>query len=182
MGLKNRIYEGYLYYLTLTVVDWVDVFTRLAYRHIILDALKYCQQHKGLEVYAWCLMSNHLHLIAAAKENYHLSNILRDFKKHTSRTIVEAILKHENESRRQWMLHRFAFAGSVDPKVTNFKFWQDGNEAKEIISNNFLQQKLAYIHKNPVRAEIVAEPDHYLYSSAANYAGQKGLLEVLFAE
>ena len=52
MGLKNRIYEGYLYYLTLTVVDWVDVFTRLAYRHIILDALKYCQQHKGLEVYA----------------------------------------------------------------------------------------------------------------------------------
>jgi putative transposase len=59
MGLKNRIYEGHLYYLTLTVVDWVDVFTRPAYRHIIVDALKYCQQHKGLELYAWCLMSNH---------------------------------------------------------------------------------------------------------------------------
>src|SRR5688572_7763905 len=182
MGLKNRIYEGYLYYLTLTVVDWVDVFTRPAYRHIIVDALKYCQQHKGLELYAWCLMSNHLHLIAAAKVNYHLSNILRDFKKHTSRTIVEAILKHENESRRHWLLLRFAFAGAVDPKVTNFKFWQDGNEAKEITSNNFLQQKLEYIHQNPVRAEIVAEPEHYLYSSAANYAGEKGLLEVLFAE
>ena len=140
MGLKNRIYEGYLYYLTLTVVDWVDVFTRPAYRHIIVDALKHCQQHKGLELYAWCLMSNNLHLIAAAKDNYHLSNILRDFKKHTSRTIVEAILKHENESRRKWMLHRFAFAGAVDPKITNFKFWQDGNEAKEITSNNFLEQ------------------------------------------
>ncbi len=182
MGFKNRIYEGYLYYFTLTVVDWVDVFTRPAYRHIIIDALKHCQQHKGLELYAWCLMSNHLHLIAAAKENHHLSNILRDFKKHTSRTIVEAILNHENESRRQWMLHRFAFAGAVDPKVTNFKFWQDGNEAKEITSNNFLQQKLDYIHQNPVRAEIVAEPEHYLYSSASNYAGEKGLLEVLFAE
>jgi len=182
MGLKNRIYEGYLYYLTLTVVDWVDVFTRPGYRPIIVDALKYCQQHKGLELYAWCLMSNHLHLIAAAKENHHLSNILRDFKKHTSRTIVEAILKYENESRRKWMLHRFAFAGAADPKVTNFKFWQDGNEAKEITSNNFLQQKLDYIHQNPVRAEIVAEPEHYLYSSAANYAGEKGLLEVLFAE
>jgi REP element-mobilizing transposase RayT len=182
MGLKNRIYEGYLYYLTLTVVDWVDVFTRPAYRHIIVDALKYCQQHKGLELYAWCLMSNHLHLIAGAKENYHLSNILRDFKKHTSRTIVEAILKHENESRRQWMLHRFAFAANLDPKVTNFKFWQDGNEAKEITSNNFLQQKLDYIHQNPGWAEIVAEPENYLYSSASNYAGQKGLLEVLFAE
>lgn len=182
MGLKNRTQTDSLYYLTLTVVDWVDVFTRPAYRHIIVDALKYCQQHKGLELYAWCLMSNHLHLIGAAKENHHLSNILRDFKKHTSRTISEAILKHENESRRKWMLHRFAFTGAVDPKITNFKFWQDGNEAKEITSNFFLQQKLDYIHQNPVRSEIVAEPEHYIYSSAANYAGEKGLLDILLAE
>lgn len=182
MGLKNRTQADSLYYLTLTVVDWVDVFTRPAHRHIIVDALKYCQQHKGLELYAWCLMSNHLHLIAAAKENHHLSNILRDFKKHTSRTISEAILKHENESRRKWMLHRFAFAGAIDPKITNFKFWQDGNEAKEITSNNFLQQKLNYIHQNPVRSEIVAEPEHYIYSSAANYTGKKGLVDVLFVE
>jgi putative transposase len=170
-----------LYYLTLTIVDWVDVFTRPAYRHIIVDALKYCQKNKGLELYSWCLMSNHLHLIASAKENHNLSDILRDFKKHTSRTIVEAILKHQNESRRQWLVHRFAFAGNYDPKITHYKFWQEGNEAKEVTSNVFLEQKLTYIHQNPVRAEIVAEPEHYLYSSAANYAGQQDLLDVILA-
>jgi putative transposase len=181
MGLKNRINAGYLYYLTLAIVDWVDVFTRPAYRHIIVEALKYCQENKGLELYSWCLMGNHLHLIASAKENHNLSDILRDFKKHTSRTIVEAMLKHQNESCRQWLLHCLAFAGNYDPKITHYKFWQEGNEAKEVTSNAFLEQKPSYIHQNPVRAGIVAEPEHYLYSSAANYAGQQGLLEVVLA-
>ena len=80
MGLKNRVVPGGMYFLTMTVVDWVDVFTRPIYKHIIVDALKYCQQHKGLRLYAWCLMSNHLHLIAAAEEGRNLSDILRDFK------------------------------------------------------------------------------------------------------
>ncbi|WP_222707272.1 REP-associated tyrosine transposase, partial [Pontibacter qinzhouensis] len=160
------------------VVDWVDIFTRPVYRHVIVDALKFCQQKKGLELYAWCLMSNHLHLIAAAEEGKRLSDLLRDFKKFTSRQLVEAI-QQENESRKGWMLYRFQFAGKYDPKITHYKLWQEGNEAKEIHSNAFLKQKLAYIHQNPVRAEIVSEPEHYLYSSASNYAGHKGLLEVI---
>jgi putative transposase len=81
MGIKNKISEGYIYFLTLTVVDWVDVFTRPVYRHILIDSLKHCQKEKGLEIYAWCLMSNHLHLIASAKEGFNLSDILIDFKK-----------------------------------------------------------------------------------------------------
>ncbi|GGK64597.1 hypothetical protein GCM10011405_10710 [Rufibacter glacialis] len=181
MGIKNKIHEGYLYYLTLTVVDWVDVFTRPVYRHIIIDSLKFCQEKKGLEIYAWVLMSNHLHLIASAKEGFHLSNILRDFKKFTSRSLVEAIQK-ENESRKEWMLHRFQFPANVKSKVTNHQFWQEGNEAKEIHSNEFLQQKLNYIHQNPVRAEWVLEPEHYLYSSAQDYAGMPGLLKVLLPD
>ncbi|MBC3539961.1 transposase [Rufibacter sediminis] len=181
MGIKNKIHEGYLYFLTLTVVDWIDVFTRPVYRHIILDSLKFCQEKKGLEVHAWVLMSNHLHLIASAKEGFHLSDILRDFKKFTSRTIVAAI-QQEHESRKEWMLHRFHFPANVQSKVTNYKFWQDGNEAKEIHSNEFLQQKIDYIHQNSVRAEIVQEPEHYLFSSAIDYAGGKGLLEILIAD
>ena len=83
MGLKNKIYRGYLYFLTLTVIDWVDIFIRPDYKHIIVDSLRHCQNEKGLELYAWCLMSNHLHLIAAVREEnrYTLSDILRDFKK-----------------------------------------------------------------------------------------------------
>ena len=178
MGIKNKISPGYLYFLTLTVVDWVDIFTRPYYKHIIINSLKYCQQQKGLEIYAWVLMSNHLHLIAAAKEN-NLSDILRDFKKFTSKAIVKAI-QEGNESRQNWILNRFEFAGSNDKKIKNFKFWQDGNEAKEIHSSEFFDQKLEYIHNNPVVAEIVSEPWHYTCSSALDYIGETGLLEIKF--
>ncbi len=181
MGLKNKINPGYLYYLTLTVVDWVDIFTRPCYRHIIVEALAYCQQQKGLELYAWCLMSNHLHMIASAREDFHLSDILRDFKKFTSKKIVATMLE-VNESRRAWMYNRFTYAGKNDKKIKNFKFWQEGNEAKEIHTDFFVEQKLHYIHQNPVAAEIVTEPEHYLYSSARDYAGQPGLLEVILIE
>jgi len=118
----------------------VDIFTRPHYKHTIVDSLEYCQQQKGLELYAWCLISNHLHLIASAKESCNLSNILRDFKKFTSKKIVATMLEI-NESRRDWMLNCFEYAGRYNRKIKNFKFWQDGNEAKEIHSNAFLEQK-----------------------------------------
>lgn len=178
MGIKNKISEGYNYFLTLTVVDWVDVFTRPEYRYILLDSLKYCQNNKGLIIYAWCLMSNHIHLITGAKEGFHLSNIIRDFKKFTSKAIVKAIFENPIESRKKWMLNRFEFAGKYDNKITNYKFWKEGNEAKEIHTNSFLDQKLDYIHHNPVKAEIVVKPEDYLYSSARDYSGEKGLLDV----
>lgn len=162
----------------MTVIDWVDVFTRPDYRYILLDSIKYCQKNKGLVIFAWCLMSNHIHLIAGAKEGFHLSNILRDFKKYTSKNIVSAIAENPTESRKKWILNRFEFAGRFDNKITDYKFWQEGNEAKEIHTNHFLDQKLDYIHNNPVKAEIVARPEDYLYSSARDYAGEKGLLEV----
>lgn len=177
MGLKNRIVPGGLYLLTMTVVDWVDVFTRPVYKHIIVDALRFCQQQKGLQLYAWVLMSNHLHLIAAAEEGRSLSDVLRDFKQFTSRKIV-ATIQEEPESRRQWLLHRFEFNAKLNPKVRHYKVWQDGNEAKELISNAFINQKLDYIHQNPVRAEWVNKPEHYRYSSASNYADIGGLLQL----
>ena len=176
MGLRNMISEDYPYFLTLTVVDWVDIFTRPNYKHIIIESLDYCQKEKGLIIYSWCLMSNHLHLIAQAKENTNLSDILRDFKKYTSKKIIKAMLENP-ESRREWMVDRFRFAGK-DKNHVQYKFWQDGNEAKEIHSSEFLLQKIEYIHNNPVEAEIVENPIDYKYSSAINYADGKGLIEV----
>ena len=136
MGLNNKISEGNVYFLTITVVDWVDVFTRPGYKHEIVNALRYCQQSKGLELYAWVIMSNHIHLIAGTKDGFNLSDILRDFKKYTSKKIVE-LIQTENESRKDWMLNRFEYAGRNDSKIKNFKFWQDGNEAKEIHTTIF---------------------------------------------
>jgi len=179
MGIKNHISEGYAYFLTMTVVNWIDVFTRPDYKHIIVDALKYNQKNKGLLIYGWCLMSNHLHLIAEADEGYHLSNILRDFKKFTSKAIVQEIQDNPVESRKKWLLNQFEYAGKYKSDIKNFKFWQDGNEAKEIHSTAFLEQKLDYIHENPVKAEIVEYAHEYLYSSAKNYAGETGLFEIV---
>ena len=179
MGLKNKITDENMYFLTMTVVNWIDIFSRPIYKHIIVGSLEYSIKNKGLIVSGWCLMSNHIHLIAGAEEGFHLSDILRDFKKFTSKAIIKEIIDNPQESRKKWLLNEFAFAGKQQKRPQNYKFWQDGNEAKEIYSTPFLEQKLDYIHNNPVKAEIVAEPEDYLYSSAKDYAGEQGLIDIV---
>jgi len=180
MGIRNKISPGLVYFFTITVVDWLDIFTRPAYKHIIVDSLNYCIINKGLQVYCWCLMSNHLHIIASASEGKNLSDILRDFKKFTSKDLIRSI-KETPESRRDWLLNLFWYAGKNDKKIKYFKVWQEGNDVKEISSTDFLDQKMEYIHNNPLRAEIVANPEDYLYSSAKDYSGEKGLVNIEFA-
>jgi REP element-mobilizing transposase RayT len=179
MGIRNKISDGNVYFLTLTIIEWIDVFTKPAYKHLIVDSLNYCIKNKGLEVYCWCLMSNHLHLVASAESENNLSDILRDFKKFTSKEIIE-IIKNQPESRRDWMLNLFWFAGKNNKKIKYYKVWQDGNEAKEITTTAFLEEKMSYIHMNPVKAELVGTPQDYLYSSARDYNGEKGLVEIIF--
>ena len=166
------------YFVTFTVVDWVDVFTRLIYKQIITNNLTYCVEHKGLEIWAWCLMSNHLHAVLRAKEGNELSAIIRDYKKYTSKKIVEMI-QTEPESRREWMLHRFEHAGNLDKRITNYKFWQESNHAifLDPLRPEIKKQKIDYIHNNPVRAGIVEKPEDYLYSSARDYCGISGLIK-----
>lgn len=172
--------QNAVYFLTFTVVDWVDVFTRKEYKVVISDSLNYCIANKGLEVFAWCLMSNHLHLVCRARENYRISDIIRDFKKFTAKTILE-IIKTEPESRRDWMLYRFEFAGKFDNRILKYRFWQDTNHAIQLDSNEIIDQKINYIHENPVWAMIVGKPDDYLYSSARDYSGEKGVVNIQLA-
>jgi len=179
MGIRNKISPDYVYFITLTIVDWLDIFTRPAYKHIIVDSLNYCIANKGLNVYCWCLMSNHMHMIASATEGNNLSDVLRDFKKFTSKDLIRT-LKEIPESRRDWLLNLFWYAGKNDKKIKYYKVWQEGNDAKEIHSTDFLNQKMEYIHNNPVRAEIVVSPEDYLYSSAKDYSGEKGLVNIEF--
>jgi putative transposase len=165
------------YFLTLTVVDWIDVFTRKNHKQLMIDALSYCQKNKGLVIFGYCLMPSHLHMIASAEGKYSLSDILRDLKKFTSKSIVKQI-QEEGESRREWMLKHFAKAGEHLRSIKDYKFWQDGNQAKEIYSNQFLYEKLNYIHNNPVEEMIVARAEDYMFSSARNYASMDSVLDV----
>ena len=170
-----------MFFTTDTVVDWVDIFTRPIYKHIILESLTYCQKNKGLIIYAWVLMSNHLHMIVGSSnsDENKVSDIMRDFKKFTSKEILRTLVLESAESRREWMLNRFEYAGKNDERIKKYRFWQQGNDAQEIYLNDYFEQKLNSIHENPVKAEIVNHAEDYRYSSAIDYAGGKGLLEVV---
>lgn len=193
MSLNYKINDQQeLYYLTYATVvphssiGRVDVFTRRRYAEIVIDSLSHCVENKGLIIYSWVIMSNHVHLIARS-EKEPLSDILRDHKKFVSGNIITSIKDHP-ESRRNWMLCQsefiedFSSAGKKNRNNTNYQFWQQENHPIVLYSNEVMQQKLDYIHNNPVRAGLVDEPWHYRYSSARDYIGQEGLLKVRLLE
>ncbi|MFZ4457238.1 MAG: REP-associated tyrosine transposase [Bacteroidales bacterium] len=169
--------QNELHYLTFQVVEWVDIFTRQIYRDIVMSSLRYCQKNKGLEVYAFVVMSNHIHLLARS-ETRDLSDIVREFKSFTANEILKAI-KDEPESRRDWMLNIFEFAAKRHKRCEKYQFWTHENHPEIIYSNQFIDQKINYIHENPVRAGIVEYAEDYLYSSARAYAGKECLLEII---
>lgn len=171
----NRVTDqNGVYFITTTVVEWIDVFTRRQLADVIVESLKYCQKEKGLVIYAWCLMPNHLHMIVSAEKGVGLSDIMRDFKKFTSKKVILTI-QRINESR-DWMMDKFEFAARIDFKGKTYKFWQDGFHPIRLEDESLIKQKLKYIHQNPVKAGLVIEASYYNYSSAINYEGGFGLL------
>jgi REP element-mobilizing transposase RayT len=174
-GYQIKEQEG-AYYLTLQVVGWIDIFTRQVYKDIILQNLRYCQQNKGLTIFAFVIMSNHIHMLVQSQKA-ELSNTLRDFKSYTSKVIIETI-KTENESRREWMLNYFENAAKIHVRNIKYQFWTHENHSEHIYTDKFVRQKLEYIHNNPVRSGIVRKPEEYIYSSASNYSGLESVLEI----
>lgn len=171
--------ESGMYFVTMTTVGWVDLFTRFELKHVIVDSLRYCQKEKGLVIHAWCLMPSHLHMIVSTKQEK-LSDIMHDFKKFTSKELINTI-NRINESRRGWMLELFGEVADHLKRVSKYKVWQDGNHPELLYSAKFIRQKLDYIHNNPVADEIVDEPEEYRYSSARNYhSDRKGYIELEF--
>ncbi len=157
-----------MHFITCTVVNWVDVFTRKMYTDIIEDSLNYCIKNKGLIVYGYVIMSNHVHLLLQAKHN-NLSDVLRDFKKFTSQHITHAIETNDKESRKRWLLWLLTNEKAADGKPASFRFWQPDNHAEICFGLPFMWQKPSYIHNNPVQAGIVDKEEEYKNSSAADY-------------
>ena len=169
--------QNALHYLTFATVNWIDVFTGKKYRDVLIDSLAYCRKEKGLELYGYVIMSNHVHLIARAKEGFELSNILRDFKKHTSKQIIK-LIQEEPESRKEWLLQVMSEHGKNNDKNKTYQLWRNDNHPIELHSNEVIKQKLDYIHNNPVEAGIVEKQEDYLYSSARNYQELTSVLEI----
>lgn len=170
-----------LYFVSFSVVYWIDVFIRNEYKDLLLDSLKYCKENKGLELYAYCIMTSHVHLIIGSMAEK-MEDILRDFKRHTSTHLRKAIEQNGQESRKEWMLLLMKRAGEQNSNNNDFQFWQQHNQPIELFDNHIMLQKLNYIHNNPVETGFVSSPEDYVYSSARDYAGQKGLIEILYIQ
>jgi len=168
--------QNQTYFITCTIVGWIDLFTRPEYKNIIVDSLNHCIENKGLILNGWVLMTNHIHFIGRCKEPNKMSDFLRDFKKFTSKQLAVTI-KDIPESRRDWLLDKFSFEARKTNRAENHKIWQDDNHPIELQEIDAFQ-KLHYIHDNPVKAGIVESPEQYIYSSAKDYAGIKGLVKI----
>lgn len=165
MSEKYRFHEGGLFFITLTVVGWIDIFTRKEYADEIIKNVNYCVDQKGLRVYEFCIMPSHVHLICDAKEG-NLGDVLRDFKSYTAKQLYHLISINQQESRRDWMLYLFRYFGKHKTSNTAYQFWQHGTHPVSLESTKWIDEKTSYIYENPVKAGLVNEPQNYIYSSA----------------
>ena len=157
------------YFISFATVYWIDVFTRDMYFSVITASLDYCRKNKGMEIYGYCIMPSHIHLIFRSAEAYP-SGLIRDFKGFTSRKMLKTIEENTQESRKEWLLWMFEKAAKKNSNVKNRQFWQQNNKPIELWSLKVFEQKLNYIHNNPVVSGFVTNPIDWKYSSARNYA------------
>lgn len=157
-----------LHFVSFSVVFWLSVFIRKEYNEILIRNLKYCQQNKGLNLFAYCIMPNHLHLVFSAT-NGNPSNILRDYKRATAKALITAIKENPKESRKIWIIDLLKQAAIKDNRDNTHQFWQHDNHPIEVWSNKVINQKINYIHQNPVKAGFVTKSYDWKYSSARNY-------------
>ena len=183
MGRKFTIRsQEHFYFVTFTVVHWIDVFIRNEYKDIFLESVRYCQKEKGLLVGAWCMMTSHIHLAIATDGRSRLEDIIRDMKSYTSRHIRKYMQHNPHESRKEWILEIMERSGEKLSSNNDFQFWLHHNHPIELSTNEVLQQRVDYIHNNPVEMGFVAEPQHWLYSSAIDYSGGKGMIELFYLD
>ena len=178
MGRKFKIHDSdKIYFVTFTVVEWIRAFDDETSAQIFLDSIRYCQKHKGLEVYAWVIMPNHAHLVIGRNKEPSLSEIIRDLKGFTSRQVKKE-LKNDQES----LLYQIMMQTGIDNSRNKyFQFWQQHNHPIQLDSDYLFNQKVEYIHNNPVVANLATTPAEWKWSSAIDYDGGKGLLELTWS-
>ena len=164
---KFREKEG-AYFVSFATVFWIDLFTRMEYFDIVISSLDYCRKNKGMIIFGYCIMPSHVHLIFRSALG-DPSGLMRDFKGFTSRKMLKAIAENPQESRKDWLLWMFEKAGKKNSNVEKSQFWQQNNQPIEIWSLKVFEQKLNYIHNNPVETGFVTDPIDWKYSSARNY-------------
>jgi putative transposase len=161
------------HFVTLTVLHWIPVFTRPATVNILLDSLRFLSK-EDLNVYAWVILENHCHFILQSKA---LDRDIARLKSWSAKNMIQYLA--ENNIRQ--ILDQLAFYKKAHKVDHAYQFWQEGVHPELIQDEDMMRQKIDYIHQNPVKRGYVDEAIHWRYSSARDYAGTAGLLEVCVA-
>jgi putative transposase len=168
---RYRIVDPKLpHFVTCTVLHWIPVFTRPATVEILLDSLRFLTRD-GLQVYAYVILENHLHMLLQSRQ---LDRDMARFKSYTAKQLI-AYLSENNVTA---ILEQLAFYKKAHKDDRAYQFWQEGYHPEWIQNEEMMRQKVDYVHQNPVKRGYVDLPEHWRYSSARNYLGQPGLLEV----
>mgnify|MGYP000333141504 FL=1 len=158
------------HFMTVTVLHWIPLFTRPATVEIILNSLRFLMK-EDLKVYAYVILENHLHLVAQSKD---LSKDMARFKSFTASRLIQYLKDNNVRS----ILDQLAFYKKAHKTDRTYQLWQEGVHPELIQGQEMMQQKVAYIHQNPVKRGYVDFDVDWRYSSARNYAGGEGLLDV----
>lgn len=167
MSETRKFHFGEPTYVTMTIAGWQEVFTRRVYQQIIIDNLNFAVEKRGLEIYAYVVMPNHIHMIANSESN--LGQIVRAFKTFCAHQIIEEIKTNEQPSRAERFLNSFRYHSRLDDRVEH-QIWIHENRPITIYSNKFFEQKRNYIEMNPVEAGFVDEPHYWRLSSANEHS------------
>jgi REP-associated tyrosine transposase len=157
------------YLCTCTIQDWFPLFMNPEIVQIIFDSLKFLQS-EGLKIYAYVIMENHLHIIVQSDNSV---KFMQRFKSFTATKIVDFM----QNNFQQPLLKQFVHINKITH--SKHKIWEEGYHPKVIEDYAIMQQKIEYIHNNPVRRGYIDDPTHWIYSSAKNYDGQSGLMDVI---
>jgi REP element-mobilizing transposase RayT len=160
MRSRYRVHDSSLpQFVTGTIVQWLPVFTTSTMCDVLVESLRFCQQHKGLRITAWVILDNHFHAVVSAPE---LSDVLAQVKRFTARQIVQQL----RVERREWLLNQLHFFCPKHKAQSEYQVWQEGSHPQAIRNDSVMQQKRDYIHLNPTRRGLVSAPEHWRYSSA----------------
>src|SRR5215216_2592983 len=155
MSRKYKFNENdKLYFVSFAVINWIDLFIRKEYKDVVVSSLKYCIEKKNLELYAWCIMTSHVHLIIGSA-THPLENIMRDMRRYTSEELHKLIRNDSCESGREWLLTMMEKAGKENSNNCGFQLWQQNNHLIVLNTPHVTHQKLNYLHNNPVTAGFV---------------------------
>jgi REP element-mobilizing transposase RayT len=151
------------HFVTCTIVEWLPVFTSSPCCDIVVKSLEHCREHKGLRIYAWVILDTHCHAILAAPD---LAAVLRDLKSFTAREIIGQL----RAEGREWLLNQLRHYRDAQ-KPNTYQVWQEGSHPQAIMDDRTMEQKLEYLHNNPVKRGWITAPEHWCYSSAHEWLG-----------